>query len=390
MIPSVFHRFTVRVAACFAAMTSAGGALAQDAALARELSGMHVRVVRPALPVSVRDAEVVLERLEQLAPDPSKLAPAERVRAMEIEIWAALATGNAGRALERYDELRSLAPQAAGTRSAGYAVGVAGGRAALVAEAAESHKDRGPRLWAVADKIGQAAPQGAIRSDSGGEISLRQRENAVLLLDFWSMRQPPDRQRIEALRALHSEFEKEPFFEMVGVNADTRADFEKARKFARDSNYVWKQCFEQASGKASITHGLFKSEQEGPTGILIDSRGRVRAAGEITDPALVYAVRAAVAEARGDFPYLPPRSLVAGTAADAETAGGGQDRSEPQATGDLPSNPDAAAKLRQAHAFRRAGRKTDARRLYQEIVRDYPGSREAAEAQEMLEAMGGR
>ncbi len=383
----IICRFAVRVAAFFAAAIAAG-AWAQDATLSRELSALHARVVRPAVLVSVQDGEAVLERLEQLVPDSGKLQPPERVRALEIEIWAALATGNAGRALERYEELRSLVPEAAGTRSAGYAVGLAAGRAALVAEAAEAHKDRGRFLRAVAERIGQAAPEGAIRTEGGEEISLRQRENAVLLLDFWSTRRPPDRQRIEALRAVHREYEKEPFFEMVGVNADAPGDLEKARKFAADSGCVWKQCFEQTAEKAPVTHGAFRIGPEGVSGILIDSRGRVRAAGEITDPALVYAVRAAVAEARGDFPYLPPRSLAAQAAADAQAAGG-KDKSEPQATGDLPSNPEAASKLRQAHAFRRTGRKTDARRLYQEIVRDYPGTREAAEAQEMLEAMGG-
>lgn len=381
-----FRRFIACGSLCLGVVAVAGRAAAQE--VSRELAALHARLVRPAELIAEPDGAAALERLEELVPDSGKLRPSDRIRALEVEICAALATGNAGRALERYEELRALAPQAAGTRSAGYVAGLAGGRASLVAEAAESDPARASGLRAAAERIGLVAPEVAIRTDDGGTVSTRRRENAVLLLDFWSTRQPPDRKRIEALVALHRAYEKEPFFELVGVSSDARSDLEKARRFARDSGCVWKQCFEQTSEKAPVTHGAFRIEAGGPASVLIDSRGRVRAAGEITDPALIYAVRAAVAEARGDYPYLPPRSLEAEAAAEAQ-ASGRKDKSEPQATGDLPSNPDAAAKLRQAHAFRRTGRKTDARRLYEEIVRDYPGTREAAEAQDMLDAMGG-
>jgi hypothetical protein len=388
MTLSTFRRSIAKGTLILAAAAIASSAAAQDVDVSRELAALHARLVRPAEIISEQDGAAALERLEELAPDYHKLDRADRERSLKIEIYAALAAGNAGRALERYQELRSLAPEAAGTRAAAYVVGLASGRASLVAEAAESDKARGAALRDVAERIGLAAPDVVIRTDEGGTVSVRKRENAVLLLDFWSARQPADRKRVEALTSVHRAYEQEPFLEMVGVNTDSRGDLEKARQFAKDSGYVWKQCYEQKAEKAPITHGAFKIELGGPGCVLVDSRGRIRAAGDIADPALVYAVRAAVAEARGDYPYLPPRSLAAQAAADAQAAGG-KDKSEPQATGDLPSNPEAAAKLRQAHAFRRAGRKSDALRMYREIVRDYPGTREAAEAQELLDALGG-
>ena len=126
--------------------------------------------------------------------------------------------------------------------------------------------------------------------------------------------------------------------------------------------------------------------------MLIDRRGFIRAVGSTADAGFVYAVRAAVAEARGDYEYISPTTLSGEKAA--PTPGGGAalaaeekkpDKQNPNASGDLPSNAEARQKLQQAHAMRRGGKKTDAKRMYQEIVRDYPGTKEAQEAQEWLE-----
>ena len=45
------------------------------------------------------------------------------------------------------------------------------------------------------------------------------------------------------------------------------------------------------------------------------------------------------------------------------------------------------AKLTQARAFLKAKSRSKAIKLFEEIVRDYPGTREAQEAQEYLDAL---
>ncbi|MBU0616169.1 MAG: hypothetical protein KKI02_00480, partial [Planctomycetes bacterium] len=54
---------------------------------------------------------------------------------------------------------------------------------------------------------------------------------------------------------------------------------------------------------------------------------------------------------------------------------------------ELPSNLEARAKLTQARAFLKAKSRSRAIKLFEEIVRDYPGTKEAQEAQEYLDSL---
>jgi hypothetical protein len=123
--------------------------------------------------------------------------------------------------------------------------------------------------------------------------------------------------------------------------------------------------------------------------VLIDSRGYVRAAGDAAGPAFRYAVRAAVAEARGQFSYIAPRSIDGKSAVPESGAAAGGPRKKPPESGggELRDDPDAQAKLTLARTYIRTGKRTEAKRLFQEIVRDYPGTRQAKEAQEYLDGM---
>ena len=119
-----------------------------------------------------------------------------------------------------------------------------------------------------------------------------------------------------------------------------------------------------------------------------------RAAGAASETELVYALRAAVAEAKGAYAVMRPKTTageavpepVAAKPAGTESA---KADATPQATGksDLPHNQEAARLLNEARVFQKTGRKTDARRVLQEIIDKYPGTWEAAEAKERLESL---
>ena len=54
---------------------------------------------------------------------------------------------------------------------------------------------------------------------------------------------------------------------------------------------------------------------------------------------------------------------------------------------ELPSNPEARGKLKLARTYLKTGKRTDAKLLFEEIVRDYPGTQEAEQAQEYLDSI---
>ena len=122
-------------------------------------------------------------------------------------------------------------------------------------------------------------------------------------------------------------------------------------------------------------------------------RGRQRAGGRRGDRAGVrLRVRAAVAEAAGEFVAVRPKTT-AGVEAEPRTAvkpaapeAKEKEKEKPVASGDLPHNQEAASMLNQARVYLKTGRKTDAKKLLQEIVEKYPGTWEAKDAQETLDA----
>jgi hypothetical protein len=113
-------------------------------------------------------------------------------------------------------------------------------------------------------------------------------------------------------------------------------------------------------------------------------------------------LKAAIAEARGDFEPVLPRTR-GGTqaakpgsrgelakagekaAADKKAAAEKEAARKNEEARNPPSNADAKSLLTQAHTMRRGGNKTKARELYQKIVSEFPGTKEAQEAAEWLE-----
>lgn len=375
----------------------ASGAFAQASAQnsSQTLADLHARLSAENAVISVEEAMDCSERLKQLGLNAEELPPAERAVLGGVEVYIAAALGDAAAALTRARQLLQDFPEDGAARTAAYVAACAAGDAQLASELgtslAQGAEGEQRRVWAARRRqmreIGKQAPECEIRAGDGSGFHTRRRSNRVLLLDFWTMLRKPDETTSQALRSIYKESRGSRYFEMVGVNADAESRVAEARAFAGQAGYEWPQVYELASTNAPLTHGAFRAG-EPPWQVLIDAYGYVRAVGVATEPGFRYAVRAALAECEGRYAAVPPRTREGEQAQfqriEIEPSPAKKDAGDQE----LPSNPEAASKLRQARTFLRTGLRTKARELFEEILRDYPESREARDAQEYLDSMG--
>lgn len=395
MSQSASMRVQLRLAALVAtAAFLTPPAAAQSADALRELAQQYERVTS-GKPLSMDEGYELLDKLYEWDLSASELSPAQRTQLLIVEVYANLATGNASQARTRLGEVTGPAADSPQAAAAALDVALASGDAPAAAKALD-------KLAAVADgrqkeslaavrkgleRIGKPAPQTELKA---GDKTIRPhfRSGLVLLVDFWNT-SDTDADAAAALARLQKDFADELYLELVGVNTDARADLEKAEALAKERGFVWPIVYEQRS-KGALLQRAFDAGKP-PWQMLIDRDGHIRAVGHVTQPGFAYAVYAAVAEARGNFTPQIPIALDGKPARrpPADDAGPrvAKPGDKPAATADLPSNPEALAKLRQAHALRRGGSRTAAKKLYEEIVRDFPGTKEAAEAQEYLDMM---
>lgn len=369
-------------------------AQAQNEAVLQQLGQLYERLAKPGVvpaPDAVQKAD---SQLGGWALDPAKLSGEHRARLLTLQALVALGHGDAATAHSSAGPILESSKDVAAIEVAYYAACAAGdaalGEQALAALAAttdENAKSSVPTRRRCNQLSGGAAPDVLIRLDDVSEISPRKRGSKALLIDFWSMLPAPADDQVAALRRLYAEMRAAGGMEFIGVNADSESRTEKARAFAKSGGYEWKQRYETVSGKAPITHGAFKCGTP-PWTVVIDHYGYIRATGAAGDPGVIYAARAAAAEARGDFervrtrtrdgkqPEEPREPVATVTDKPKPTVGAG--------SGEAKSSPEAASKLRQAIVFRKTGKYKDARRLLQEIIRDYPGTHEASDAEAEL------
>ncbi|MFO0839318.1 MAG: hypothetical protein U1D55_12440 [Phycisphaerae bacterium] len=378
-------------------------ALAQSPA---ELDKLHQELVATPL-VSVEQGHAALDRLKQLGASLAALPAPGRAKALRIEILAALGVGDASRAVERAAELNVDNPDDADSLKVIIAAALAAGDAKLVDETLKRIAAKSPdlaktlsrtalglnRMGIAAPRVELAIPGGVNPATPGG----------VLVIDFWSLLKKPDPDYSAAMKALYACWKSDEHVRFIGVNADSATKTADARSFAKGAGYEWPQVFEEKATKAPITHEAFGVPGP-PWLVVIDSQGFTRAIGQPTDAGIEYAIRAAAAEARGEFPPLGPCSRDGKRAeiaprkrpADekpmpAQPAGRGGDKAKPgpatPTSADLPNNDEAEAKLREARTFLRTGSKKHAKELFQEIVREYPGTRQAKDAQEYLDSL---
>ena len=382
------------VLVCGAGFSAA--ALGQSEVTLRALQRLHDQLARPGEVLASRDVQAAADLLAEWELSSEKLSPQDRARLWRVELYIALAQGDARRAHERARQLRGEFADEPATLEAVYLAACAAGDAQLGSEALKglSRNAAGAQRRLLSARrrwirgVGQRAPDVVIRTEDMTEFSARRRGERVLVVDFWNVLIQPAEKDIEALRALYDEYRQSLHVDFVGVNADAEARVEQARLFVRKNGYRWKQRYEHASRGAPITDKAFHAGKP-PWQVLIDTFGYIRAIGAAREPGFQYALRAAVMEARGDLEPVMPRTRTGEqpTRPSAKVEPERPDRGGAAAEGELPSNAEARAKLNLARTYLKTGKRTDAKRLFEEIVRDYPGTREAKEAREYLDSI---
>lgn len=396
----------------------AAGAAAQDAKTLAELKRWHNKVADPYKVVSAEDARQAQDKLKEWNLSADKLAVESRGQLLRLEIYAALALGDAGRAAERLPELELDLPNTPETAQAGYLVASAIGDAELTRQKLEKLRElkaEGSKLISTRSRqlrlVGQAAPDTDVKTEDGQTLPLRKRGGGVLVLDFWNLRQKPTDEQIKALRGLYEALAAEQKVRFLGINTDGPAQIAAAQKFAGENGYVWPQHFERKTASAPLTNEAFRCGPP-PWQVVIDGQGHIRAVGAANEPALHYALRAAVGEAKGTYRSLRPKTISGEVAAEPkepaadkpdQPAAGKPDQPAakpgekpqvkpkdgpaPAPKGDLPSDPDARALLDRARLYIKTGKRTEAKKLLQEVIDKYPGTLEAKDAKQFLQGL---
>lgn len=252
-------------------------------------------------------------------------------------------------------------------------------------------------------KIGKPAPSVTVTTDVNDDVDIGERNGEPMLIDFWSMRSKPEESHTAAMRALYAEFKsRDSGLVFLGVNSDGPAKLKEAKSFVVEKKWDWPQHYEEKAADAPLTAKGFAAGQP-PWTVIIDMHGKIRTVGDPSEPAFIYAVRAVVAESSAKVDFVKPipiggekpekKEEKKEAKKDEKKADGKTDttdkkppekKEEVKGKGDLPSNPDAEGKLKQARLYLKTGKKTDAKRILNEIVKEFPGTREAREAEEIL------
>jgi thiol-disulfide isomerase/thioredoxin len=396
--PGAAVRAAALAVACFCfPMAGSTTGLAQDAEAVQQLRRLHAEVAQPRKVLSIEEGRQALGRLHGLNLRRDALEPEAQAQIVRIKVYSALALGDARLATGYLVELREQFPDQRETLDAGYLTACTSGDAQLgeqmlkqlrrVAGADERPLLAQRRRWLRG--VGTRAPEITITTEEGTTVAPAERDGAVLVIDFWATRFPPSDELIAAFRQLHELYGSDRKVEFLGVNTDSSARLEQAQAFAKSSGYAWSQHYERGATGDESVHTAFGAGTP-PWQIVVDQYGYIRAVGAADELGFQYALRAAVAEAKRRYDPVLPRTRAGQQAAPEKAVAETTRRQAPDekkraVSGELPSNPEAAQKLRLARTFLKAGRRTDAKRLFEEVVRDYPGTREAKLAQEYLD-----
>ncbi|MFN0136850.1 MAG: redoxin domain-containing protein [Phycisphaerae bacterium] len=375
------------LAACLATLVVPPAA-AQNAEEADFLKHAESLLSKAGSPPPSDELREIAQTLADLTVPSEKWKPQERARVLTLQVKAAGALGDAAMALAAAriiaDKLRDQ-PEALELAYVGAVIAADGELARKIAkDAGEKATGAAKQTWSKrrtwAAELGKAAPDIKIRTHAIEEISVTKRGDELLILDFWNVLAPPPKESLAALKKIVEKYGEAHKLAIVSVNADSEARFERAQKWVAENKLDWHQVYEKVAVGAPITHAAFKA-QAAPWTVTVDTLGQIRFVGDAASPAFETTLRAALAEAAGEFPPMTAdrRSGKADAPATAK-----KDAENPGEEKALPSNPEAQAKLRQARVFRRTGKSADAKRLLEEIVANYPGTQEAKEAQEDL------
>jgi peroxiredoxin len=378
-----------------------GAAVAQDAS--KELEAELAKLERPNEIISVEAGRAARDKLNARQLPPKDLSKDQHAMLLRLHVLSALAVGDSAGAVAQAANLKNFPETPENLRAAWLAAGAAGD-AQLAKQTLDKLRAQGvasEKSLAVREarlkNIGQPAPDTALRTDAGVNVSVPKREGQALVLTFWKTTDKPSDKQIATLKDLYSAYGQEPKAAFVGVNSDGLNQADVAREFAGKAGFDWPQVYEGGGAKITKQFGL----DAGSACVLIDQHGNVRSVAAASDPEFVYAVRAAVAEAKGEFAGVLPKTIDGAVAKAAAkpaappkepgpTAGPARPEpaAQPKGGGDLPHDPEAARLLDQARLYLKTGKKTEAKKILHEIVEKYPGTWEARDAQERLDILG--
>jgi hypothetical protein len=297
-----------------AALLPLGPAAAQDRRIRLNvLHEMLDRASQELLPVD--EARRMLAELDRDVLDADVLKDPTRVLRWKIEVYAALSAGDIGRAQKALENWRREGTPEPLLHEATYAVAVAAGDAALAFETLPALEPRGGarqrRAWILRRsglaRVGHPAPDVIINLDNGQRVNVAGPDGIALLLDFWSTRQPPEPVQVAAVQRLANEYANNPRLRVIGINSDDEGALDAARDHARTAGLTWPQHYEGRTARAPLTRLAFDLDAV-PRQVVVDGQGAIRAVGYATDRELCFAVRAAAAEARGEFAPVLPRT----------------------------------------------------------------------------------
>lgn len=378
----------------------AGGAYAAPptAEQLEQLGKLFERIGSGRGTVSLEDGRAALEQVQRLDLSVDELSVAERSRLLRVHIYAALAVGDVATAREALQRLERDGVEDPDTLRASWTVAAVAGDSPKAMKTLETLHAKGfapgqaigPRMRQL-ELVGEPASNQVVTTEQGLGVPLFERRGRVLVIDFWSHGRMPEPAEVQALRELYASYGKQALVQFLGINSDGPAQLEVAQTFARENGYEWPQHYERTTSEAPLTTRLFRVADP-PWVVLIDQFGNIRAVRAARDPVFEYALRAALAEARGDYrPVLPitRAGRQAGMAQPATPpAVRGNPRPDPQPgqdKGSLPRSDEAKKMMDEARLFAKTGKKSEARRILRELIEKYPGTYEAVEAAEWLE-----
>lgn len=358
-----------------------------------DMKQMHDRLARPDAVVSVDDARNARKKIKEWGFERAALKPDQQESLLRLELYAALGVGDAAQALETASKLNAAAPGKRSTIEAAYLAAMCAGDAQradarlrdMLEKASGADKEVATQRRRWVKQVGTLAPDVTIQTDDES-YAARKREKRILVIDFWNTLKQPESGQIATLKRIYDENKASAAFQMVGVNADSESRLEKAREFARASGFEWKQLYEKKITGAPISHEAFKIGS-GAWQVLIDGRGVIRAVGPAAEPSFTYALRASLAETFGEFKPLLPRNVEGEIPAELRPAEPEPKTPEVAVRNNEPlkSSPEAKNLWNQALVFMKTGKKSEAKKLFQEIVDKYPNSLEARDARDMLQ-----
>ncbi|MEK6407585.1 MAG: redoxin domain-containing protein [Acidobacteriota bacterium] len=120
----------------------------------------------------------------------------------------------------------------------------------------------------------RVAPSFAVKSHTGGELSLEKLRGKVVLLDFWASWCLPCRRDIPEIKTILQKFGGEQFV-MIGINLDSnRPEFDA---YMKEEGITWLQYYDGLGwrNKVSQLYGVYAI----PHTVLIDQDGVIKAAG---------------------------------------------------------------------------------------------------------------